>query len=333
MTDQQLQDPLLEAVRKARPAIDDAALSPASENALTLLERVLSSAEPRGPSARRGRPPIWRLRPTVGLIGTAAIAGVAVVAILLSGLSGTRSLVDRAYAAIDVGDQLLHEVDLTSEPRLPGFYDRVEGWLRPADGRARLIEISGYRQSHGAIVNEWLITATGRVFARSCLSCRSGDAGSFINGHSAWSSEGSAAPGTFGGPIGDLPGTYARWFRAAYRAHAIVPAGATTFAGRRVARFQSFIAGGGASVVAWRPGTRPPATVRVDHNFYALVDWYIDPATARPVGFGTYSCSSQEVGSCKAAGRIVRIVTFQRLGPTAESLALLTGPGAPLGAR
>jgi hypothetical protein len=73
--------------------------------------------------------------------------------------------------------------------------------------------------------------------------------------------------------------------------------------------------------------------VRGDRTFYALIDWYIDPATARPVGFETYGCSSQQVGSCKAAGRIVRIVTLQRLGPTPLSLRLLTGPGAPRGAR
>jgi hypothetical protein len=75
---------------------------------------------------------------------TAAAAAVAAAVIGLSAVSGAPSLVDRAYAAINAGDQVLHEVDLHNDAGVPGYYDRVEGWLLPADGRGRVINISGY---------------------------------------------------------------------------------------------------------------------------------------------------------------------------------------------
>lgn len=70
--------------------------------------------------------------------------------------------------------------------------------------------------------------------------------------------------------------------------------------------------------------------------FDALVDWYIDRATAQLVGFKIWSCAADHTRSCKARGApdaITRIVTSQRLHPTPQNLAQLTGPNAPRGAR
>jgi hypothetical protein len=64
-----------------------------------------------------------------------------------------------------------------------------------------------------------------------------------------------------------------------------------------------------------------------------VINWYVDPATAEPVGYTVSTCSSDQLRSCHAPGAMVRIITFQRLNPTAANLGLLTGPGAPAGAR
>jgi hypothetical protein len=268
-----------------------------------------------------------------------AIAGAAAAVVIgLSAVSGAPGLVDRADAAINVRDQVLHEVDITDfrRHRYGVFYERTEGWLLRAHGAARVIEILGYeRARYVSDIFEWIRTATGRVFARTCLNyCRSTEIGSFINGRSRWADEGRIPGGALVPPI--LPGTYAGELQAAYRVHAAVPKGITTFAGKRVNSLQSMEAYVGPALVSWRPGTRPPVRVRNAHGGYALVEWYIDRATAEPVGFKTWGCAADHILSCKARGAPVattRIVTFQRLDPTPENLAQLTGPNAPRGAR
>jgi hypothetical protein len=273
----------------------------------------------------------------------AAAAAVAAVVIGLGGVSGASSLVARADVAVNVRDQVLHEVDMShgqAHDRFGVFYSRIEGWLLPAGGRARVIEVSGYeRDRYVSDISEWIITATGRVFERSCFNyCRSSKIGSFINGRSRWHDNGRIPVGWFGGPP-ILPGTYAREFRAAVRSNAAVPKGIATFAGKRVRSFQAMEAGAGGVIALayWRPGTPPPVRVRKAHPpFYALVDWYLDPATAEPVGFTVWGCAPDQVRSCKARGApaaTIRIVTFQRLDPTPQNLAQLTGPNAPRGAR
>jgi len=340
-----LQDPLLIAVRKARPAIDDAVLSPTSADALKVLERVLhgeNTGVSHGVKATRGQEHVGRRRgPAIrrvlrARIAIAAAAAAVAVVIALSTVTGAPSLVDRAYAAINVGDQVLHEVDIMTDTNAPGFYDRLEGWLLPADGRARLIDITGYRQSRFVTaLREWVITATGRVFGRSCLSgCRVGQIGAFINGRSGWTSEGSATEVGGFGSAPRFPGTFAQWFRAAYRARSIVPDGTTTFAGKDVARFQSMAGAFEEPLVTWRPGTPAPMSVRNrSQTPYILIDWYVDPATARPVGFSVRACTGDAIRSCTQPGSSTRIVTFQRLDPTPQNLAQLTAPGAPPGSR
>jgi hypothetical protein len=342
MPEQELQDPLLAAVRNARPAIDDAAVAPTSPDALEVLERVLqgesSGLAPSVDSAPgqriRGRPRAATrhlLRPRIGAIATAAAAAVAAAVIVLSGISGGPSLVDRAYAAVNPSDQVLHEVDIQNDGP-PGYSYRVEGWLLPADGQARVISIWGYKGS--PFVSEGIITVTGRVFARVCLSrCRPA---SFIRSRSRWAPEGRIAPGSFGGVPGTLPGTFANWFRTAYHDHAIAAVGNATFDGKHVARFQSMIPTFASKIVFWRPGTPPPLSARKDRSGaapYTLIDWYVDPATAQPVGFKASPCAGEEIRSCTRPFSTTRIVTFRRLDPTPQNLALLTGPNAPAGAR
>lgn len=350
MTEQLLEDPLLRAVREARPAIDEAVLTPTSADALKVLERVLQGVD-RGISAeseatgrrrriRRGLVPaprgIWR--PRFGAIATAAAAAVAAAVIVLSGVSGGPSLVDRAYAAINAGYVVVHEVDIQTDRGLPGYYDRTEGWLLPADGRARMTDISGYEQHPYRTVIEWIVTASGRVFGRACLAnCRAGNVSSFIDGRTGWQYDGRyGALRSLGfGLVGRLPGTFAGSFSAAYKAGAIVPDGTATFAGKRVARFESMESLGQPSV-SWRPGTPPPASARkqrLGKDRYTLTEWYVDPSTAQPVGFAVGACTGADVGSCGAPISTTRIATFQRLAPTPQNIALLTGPNAPAGAR
>jgi hypothetical protein len=128
-----------------------------------------------------------------------------------------------------------------------------------------------------------------------------------------------------------LPGKYARDFRAAYRAGALVPEGNATLAGKRVKSFQSMESQVGSRTVYWRPGTPPPASVRSSRNSDALVAWYVDRSTAELAGFKVWGCAAGHSVSCerRSGPRTVRIVTFQRLAPTPQNLVLLTGPGAP----
>jgi hypothetical protein len=271
------------------------------------------------------------LRSSIGAIATAAAAAIAAAGIVLSGISGGPNLVDRAYAAVNPGYQVLHEVDIEREGS-PGYSTRVEGWLLPADRRMRVIRIWGYKRT--PFVSEWIITATGRVFSRTCLS--SCHPASFIDGSSKWAPEGRVAPGTLGGPPLNLPGTFANWFRTAYHDHAIAAVGMATFEGRRVARFQSMAPSFGSRTVFWQPGTPPPASVHkqaLGAEPYTLIDWYVDPVTAHPVGFAAFACANDQIRSCKHRISTTRIVTFERLDPTLQNLALLTGPNAPSGAR
>lgn len=133
-----------------------------------------------------------------------------------------------------------------------------------------------------------------------------------------------------------MPGTFASWFRTAYRSRAIVADGTATFAGKRAARFQSMAPASANTMVFWRPGARPPRGAQ-GSSFggaaYLLIDWYIDPATAQPMGFKTFLCTSENVRSCQRPASTTRIATFQRLDPTPQHIALLTGPNAPAAAR
>jgi hypothetical protein len=233
-------------------------------------------------------------RGSLVIAGTAALAAVVIG---LSGVSGAASVVDRADAAANARDQVLHEVDFGTyfyaHSRLGVSYNRTEGWLLPADGRARVIDVSGYeRARYVSDASEWIITATGRVFERSCFNyCLSAKIGSFINGRARWHDNGRIPVSAFDGPQ-ILPGTYAREFRAAYRVHTAVPKGITTFAGKRVDSFQAMQGDGGTAPVFWRPGSPPPVSVRNAHPpFYALVDWYTDRATAELVGFKAWGCT------------------------------------------
>jgi hypothetical protein len=280
--------------------------------------------------------------PVASIAAAAAIAAATVLG--LSAASAAPNRLDGASAAANLGDRhVLHEVDVTAyAPNRYGvFYDRDEGWLLPADGRARAIEIQGYeRARYVSDIYEWIITATGRVFERTCFSyCRSTRVGSFIDGRSPWAYKATKqmlqglGVGLFPGA---LPGEYARDFGAAHRVRAAVPKGITTFDGRRVESFQSMEGYVRTAWVYWRPGTPPPMSVRDARPLSALVDWYIDPATARLVGFKVWGCAADHLLSCKARGApsaTTRIVTFERLDPTRENLARLTGPNAPAGAR
>jgi hypothetical protein len=250
---------------------------------------------------------------------------------VLSGVSGAPSLVDRAYAAINAGSQVLHEVDIQYDRTLSRYRERVEGWLLPDTGQARLISIWGYPRS--PFVDEWIITATGQAFSRACLNqCHPA---SFIDGRSPWAHAGHIDPQTDLNFLGTLPGTFARLYREAYHYHAIVEDGTATFDGRHVGRLQSMSPTIGNTVVFWRPGTTPPASARQHlsvRGSYTLVTWYVDPATAQPVGFTSAPCDGEAVRSCGRPVATTRIVTFERLDPTPQNLAKLTGPGAPAGA-
>jgi hypothetical protein len=334
MREHPLDDPLLTAVRTARPAIDAAVLEPTSEEAVNMLEQLLSGEGAARPQASRRAPlPRRRIfRPRIGALATAAVAAVVVVVIVLSGISGSPSLVDRAYAAVNVSDQVLHEVDVQTEPNLRNYSQRLEGWLLPANGQARLIIIYGYKST--PFVTEWIITAKRHAFTRACLAyCHPQR---FMNSSGGWSNEGVPRPG-FGGSPTTIPGTYAQWFRSAYRERAVVADGNTTFDGRTVAHFQS-MAELLDNLVFWRPGTPIPASIRDNGNSFirrsiGVINWYVDPATAEPVGYTVTTCSSDQLRSCHAPDTTVRILTFQRLNPTPQNLELLIGPGAPAGAR
>lgn len=263
------------------------------------------------------------------LIGGAAAVVLASAGWGVDANAGSRSqsLLDRAYAATNVGEhQVLHEVDITGTHRTTRV--RIEGWLLPADGRARVIDID-----FGPFVSEWIITATGRVYGRGCLAyCHPR---SFIDGRSRWENEGVWVATSFSGPWGTLPGTYARMFRASYRAHALVPDGTAEVDGKRLARFKSLGTVLG-RFIAWRPGTKPPIKARNSRYGYSRLEWYVNPSTARLIGFGAWGCMADETSPCggpKHPPLAIRIVTFQRLDPTPQNLALLTGPGAPAGAR
>jgi hypothetical protein len=283
--------------------------------------------------------------PVASISAAAAIAAAAVIG--LGAASAAPNLLDRAYAAANVSDHhVLHEVDVTdyARSRYGVFYDRDEGWLLPADGRARAIEIHGYeRARYVSDISEWIITATGRVFERTCFNyCRSTRVGSFIDGRSRWAYKGTKqllqglGVGLF---PATLPGEYARDFGAAHRVRAAVPKGIKTFDGTRVESFQSMERYVRTAWVYWRPGAPPPMSVRDPRPLSAmsaLVDWYIDPATARLLGFKVWGCAANHLLSCRARGApsaTTRIVTFERLDPTRENLAELTGPNAPRGAR
>ena len=340
MSEQELEDRVLLAVRRARPATDDAAVSPTSADALKVLERVLQGEEARRSFGdRRTRVRRWRrpairqlLRPRVGAIVTAAAAAVIAAVLVLSGVSGGPSLLDRAYAAISARYQVLHEVDVQYERTPRGYSDRVEGWLLPATGQARVVGIWGYRGT--PFVDEWIITASGQAFSRGCL--KNCHPASFINGRAPWAHVGHGDPATFVGFPGTLPGTFAKLYRAAYRDHAIVEDGTATFGGRHVARLQSMTPTFGAAIIFWRPGTPPPPSARKNHIGgapYSLVTWYVDPATAQPVGFTSSPCAGGQIRSCGRPAITTHILTFERLDPTAQNLALLTGPHAPAAAR
>jgi len=335
MREHALDDSLLMAVRNARPAIDGAILKPTSDEARKMLEQVLSGETPtvlKGAGGDRDRVRLPRRTPTrhisrprIGAITAAAAAAVAVIVVVLSGVSGGPSLVDRAYAAVNVGDQVLHEVDIRTLAHDHGVSQTVEGWVQPGDGRARVISIERTPGDSLAIVSEWIVTASGRVYTRTCLSgCHPN---SFIDSSTGWRTGG--AFGLSGSPQA-LPGTFAQWFRSAYRSRAVVSDGTATFAGQSVARLQSMSALLG-TVVFWRPGTPPPASARGQQRL--LINWYVDRATAQPVGYTVSGCSSDQTRSCGAPANTLRIATFQRLNPTPQNLALLTGPGAPRDAR
>jgi hypothetical protein len=348
MNEQELDDRVLLAVRRARPAIDESALSPESADAIAVIERVLHGEESRSSDANRGQ---WGIpkrrfptlhsvsRPRIGAITVgAAVAVVAAAAIVLSGISGGPSLVDRAYADITAGHLVVHEVDIRTDPSLHGYYERMEGWLLPADDRTRMINITGYVQHPYRTVSEWVTTATGRVYGRACLSgCRVGNVGAFLNGHSPWQYAGTVAQLRAGVQLfGTLPGTFTTWFRTAYRAHAIVADGTARFDGKHAARFESMAPTFGSRIVFWRPGTPLPRIAAKDRSGvtpYSLIDWYIDPATAQPLGFTASPCANEKVRSCGAPVSSTRIVTFERLQPTAQNLTMLTGPNPPAGAR
>jgi hypothetical protein len=267
----------------------------------------------------RSRRTTWQhahLRRVVALLGAAASAAIAVAIFVFAlgvhrasqtGHASTAALLNRASDAANLGDQVLHEVDIFVDRGNEGtFYDRDEGWLLPADGRAREIYINyPPKPSPGVNIDEWIITASGRVFLRACFTCRSAAARSFLNG--------------------------------AYRTDALLPDGTTTFAGRRVARFQSMEDTNGQESVPWRPGTPPPAKARGLLRLHLKplgLEWYIDPTTARLVGINQWGyCAGDKLSSCEGPPLTTRIVTFQRLAPTPQNLAHLTGPGAPPGAR
>jgi hypothetical protein len=296
-----------------------------------LLHQIL--AEPRSEAPRRR----WGLPPRVGGIALVAAAAVAAAVIVLSGGGVAPSLVDRAYAAINAGYVVVHEVDIQTYASPRGFSTRLEGWTLPPDGRTRAVQVAGYGGASNATIVEWIIAANGDVFTRACLAgCRSDRVSSFVDGRSQWASEGRQSVGTGFGLTPTLPGTFARQFKSAYRSHAISSDGTARFDGRRVARFESMAPSFGPRTVFWRPGTKPPASARngaFGQEPYSLVDWYVDPATAQPVGFTASACRRNEISSCGRPVYTTRIVTFERLQPTAENLAKLTGPNAPAGAR
>jgi hypothetical protein len=129
---------------------------------------------------------------------------------------------------------------------------------------------------------------------------------------------------------------FAGWFSAAYRAHAIAPAGTATFDGKRAARFRTMVPTFGRTIVFWRPGTPPPPAARkgpVGATPYTLINWYVDPTTAQPVGFTASPCRGKAIRSCTSPAFTTRIVTFKRLDPTPENLGQLSGPNAPPGAQ
>lgn len=319
--------PEIEQLRELNP-VPEAPHDP--DRAERLMRQILAEPRTRPPRGwgwlRRGLGGGLRLR--IGGITVAALAAIAAAVIVGLGLSGSSSLVDRAYAAINAGYMVVHEVDVQNYGP-PGFYDRTEGWLLPADGRARVIESAGYTGARYVnYIKEWIITSSGRVLGRACLThCV---VSSFVRSRSRWEYAGTErALAPLGGGLAPsiLPGTFAQHFRAAYRVHAIVAEGTTTFDGRRVARFASAEAAVGTGWVDWRPGTPAPASVK-QHEQRVIMYWYIDPATARPVGRRVWGCT----GSCRRPGGpsfTTRIVVFQRLQPTAQNLAELTGPGAP----
>jgi hypothetical protein len=145
-------DPL-ERLRAANPVPDP---TPEEAAADALLARVLATPrEERRTIVRRGRP---------RLVLPAAVAAAAAAALLAVALGGGDSLVERAYAAVQPGGDVIHEV-VVSEWSTEGGAganggETIDAWYHPAGGRARR-HVSGSEGLYDVVV------APGGVRVRS----------------------------------------------------------------------------------------------------------------------------------------------------------------------
>lgn len=245
------------------------------EAAERLLRTVL--AEPR--------PPRRRLVARRRLVIAVPVVAAALLVSLPLALKGTgQSLAAKAYAATAPGDTVLHEVvvsNWTTDGGGPRGTERLQGWYRPADGRAHRV-IRGDEGSTDVVV-----ATDGHVSVRSPDTERYG----LQPPQSAAFTEKNRTD-------------FLAEFRTAYARHALHPAGRGTFDGRNAARYTASEDGGNRTV-----------------------DWYIDPDSALPLGAveRLRVLGDARGDSLKTQTLTRRLTTFERLDPTPENLAKLSG--------
>jgi hypothetical protein len=189
------------------------------EAAERLLRRLI--AEPR--PARRGSIARRRL-----VIAVPVVAAALLVSLPLALDSGGQSLAAKAYAATSPGDKILHEVVVSNwatDGGGPRGTERLEGWYRPADGRAHRV-IGGDEGS-----TDLVVAGNGHVSVRSPDTERYGI-------QPPQSTEFTEKNRT----------DFLAEFRTAYARHELHAAGTGTFDGRTAARYTASEDGGNRTV-------------------------------------------------------------------------------------
>ena len=233
-------------------------------------------AQPRRAPRRRAR---RRLVPVLALAAVLAAAGVTASTLAPGGAAPT--LVERAYAQVSAGDDIVHEVVISSWTvnGKPRGSERIEGWYRPSTGQAHRT-ITG---DEGRV--QVVVTREGEVLIDSA----------------DWDLV-TRRPGLQRRDVGAGFRERARrdeaaTFRAAVDAGTVTDRGPARFDGRPAQRFE----------------------VTRGLDGIDAFDWYVDPATGRPLG------AIERIGNQVRTERLQRYETLPAAG---AALAALEPDGA-----